>query len=47
VLARRRPSPQPHQGKKLFTTADLARQMHGKVWLAGRAHALVDEIPSA
>jgi len=35
------------RAKKLFTTADLARQMHGKVWLAGRAHALVDEIPSA
>jgi tRNA-splicing ligase RtcB len=33
--------------KKLFTTDDLARQMEGKVWLAGRADALVDEIPSA
>jgi tRNA-splicing ligase RtcB len=35
------------QAKKLFTTADLAVQMAGKVWLAGRADALVDEIPSA
>ena len=35
------------QAKKLFTTDDLARQMEGKVWLAGRAEALVDEIPSA
>jgi tRNA-splicing ligase RtcB len=35
------------QAKKLFTTADLARQMHGKVWLAQRAEALVDEIPAA
>ncbi len=35
------------QAKKLFTAADLAEQMHGKVWLAGRADALVDEIPSA
>jgi tRNA-splicing ligase RtcB len=35
------------QAKKLFTTADLAQQMQGKVWLAGRADALVDEIPSA
>ena len=35
------------QAKKLFTTADLARQMEGKVWLAKRAHALVDEIPAA
>jgi tRNA-splicing ligase RtcB len=35
------------QAKKLFTTADLARQMEGKVWLSGRASALVDEIPSA
>jgi RNA-splicing ligase RtcB len=35
------------QAKKLFTTADLAHQMEGKVWLAKRAKALVDEIPSA
>ena len=35
------------QAKKLFTAADLADQMAGKVWLSGRASALVDEIPSA
>ncbi len=35
------------QAKKLFTAADLAAQMAGKVWLADRADALVDEIPSA
>ena len=35
------------QAKKLFTKADLAEAMKGKVWLAGRADALVDEIPSA
>jgi tRNA-splicing ligase RtcB len=35
------------QAKKLFTTADLAEQMQGKVWLDKRADALVDEIPSA
>ncbi len=35
------------QAKKLFTTADLAEQMQGKVWLATRAAALVDEIPAA
>jgi tRNA-splicing ligase RtcB len=35
------------QAKKLFTTADLAEQMLGKVWLADRAEALVDEIPMA
>jgi tRNA-splicing ligase RtcB len=33
--------------KKLFTTDDLTDQMKGKVWLAGRADALLDEIPSA
>jgi RNA-splicing ligase RtcB len=33
--------------RKLFTTDDLARQMEGKVWLADRAQALLDEIPSA
>ena len=35
------------QAKKLFTKADLAEQMTGKVWQAGRAESLVDEIPSA
>jgi tRNA-splicing ligase RtcB len=35
------------KAKKLFTTDDLAAQMAGKVWLAGRASALLDEIPSA
>ncbi len=35
------------KARKLFTTADLAEQMQGKVWLAKRAAALVDEIPSA
>lgn len=35
------------QAKKLFTTADLAAQMAGKVWLSKRAEALVDEIPAA
>jgi tRNA-splicing ligase RtcB len=35
------------QAKKLFTEADLARQMEGKVWLSDRARALLDEIPSA
>ena len=35
------------QAKKLFSTADLAEQMQGKVWLSKRAAALVDEIPSA
>ena len=30
-----------------LTADDLARQMAGKVWLADRAEALVDEIPSA
>ena len=30
-----------------FTTADLAAQMAGKVWLSKRAEALVDEIPAA
>jgi tRNA-splicing ligase RtcB len=33
--------------KKLWTARDLATQMQGKVWLAHRAKALVDEIPSA
>ncbi len=35
------------QAKKLWTAKDLAAQMQGKVWLADRAKALVDEIPSA
>jgi tRNA-splicing ligase RtcB len=35
------------EAKKLFTSADLAAQMAGKVWLSKRAHALVDEIPAA
>jgi len=35
------------KAKKLFTTGDLAAQMAGKVWLAKRAEALVDEIPAA
>ena len=57
--SRARPSlntrPRPHEGrrhsrsqaKKLFSGEDLAAQMAGKVWLADRADALVDEIPSA
>src|SRR5918999_523860 len=43
--AGRRPS--RTQAEKLFTSADLAAQMEGKVWLAGRADKLVDEIPAA
>jgi tRNA-splicing ligase RtcB len=35
------------KAKKLYTTADLAEQMRGKVWLSKRADALVDEIPAA
>jgi tRNA-splicing ligase RtcB len=35
------------KAKQLFTTADLAEQMEGKVWLSSRANRLVDEIPSA
>jgi tRNA-splicing ligase RtcB len=35
------------KAKKLFTTADLAEQMSGKVWLSDRAASLVDEIPAA
>ena len=35
------------KAKKLFSAADLAEQMQGKVWLSDRAEALVDEIPSA
>jgi tRNA-splicing ligase RtcB len=35
------------KARKLFTSADLATAMTGKVWLAGRAEALLDEIPAA
>jgi tRNA-splicing ligase RtcB len=35
------------KAKKLFTAADLTRQMAGKVWLEGSAASLVDEIPTA
>jgi tRNA-splicing ligase RtcB len=35
------------KAKKLFNSDDLAEQMKGKVWLASRANALIDEIPSA
>ena len=35
------------KARKLFTTADLDRQMTGKVWLARRGVQLLDEIPSA
>jgi len=35
------------KAKKLYTAADLAEQMKGKVWLSQRAAALVDEIPAA
>jgi tRNA-splicing ligase RtcB (3'-phosphate/5'-hydroxy nucleic acid ligase) len=35
------------QAKKLFTTADLAESMAGKVWLSKRAASLLDEIPAA
>ena len=35
------------QAKRLFTPADLAAQMAGKVWLKSRAAALLDEIPAA
>jgi RNA-splicing ligase RtcB len=33
--------------RKQFTAADLTEQMRGKVWLKGKAKALVDEIPTA
>ena len=33
--------------KKLFTKADLTRAMAGRTWLASKADALLDEIPSA
>lgn len=35
------------KAKETFTTQDLAEQMQGKVWLAEKAQALLDEIPSA
>jgi tRNA-splicing ligase RtcB len=35
------------KARKLFTPADLAREMQGKTWLKSRAAALLDEIPSA
>jgi tRNA-splicing ligase RtcB len=35
------------KAKKLYTAADLAEQMQGKVWLSKRADKLVDEIPAA
>jgi RNA-splicing ligase RtcB len=35
------------KARKLFTSADLATAMAGKVWLADRAGALLDEIPAA
>ncbi len=35
------------RARKLFTDADLASAMTGKVWLADRASALLDEIPAA
>jgi tRNA-splicing ligase RtcB len=35
------------KARKLFSAADLAEQMSGRVWLAHRANALVDEIPTA
>ena len=35
------------KARKLYTSADLATAMAGKVWLAGRADSLVDEIPAA
>ena len=35
------------QARKLYSAADLTEQMKGKTWMAGRAAALVDEIPMA
>jgi tRNA-splicing ligase RtcB len=35
------------QAKKLFSAADLASQMQGKVWQTAEAARLVDEIPAA
>lgn len=34
------------KAKQLFTVDDLAEQMKGKTWLADKAEALLDEIPS-
>lgn len=36
-----------NEAKRRFQVADLARQMEGRTWLADRAGALIDEIPSA
>src|SRR5690606_32321722 len=33
--------------KRQYTAQDLAREMEGRTWLADRADALVDEIPSS
>ena len=44
--ARRRSPAQP-DSRQALQTDDLTDQMKGKVWLAGRADALLDEIPSA
>jgi RNA-splicing ligase RtcB len=35
------------KARKLYTSNDLAAAMAGKVWLAKRANALLDEIPAA
>ncbi len=35
------------EAKRRFTERDLTEQMAGKVWLEGKASALLDEIPSA
>lgn len=35
------------QAKKRFTEADLRAQMGDRTWLADKAGALIDEIPSA
>jgi tRNA-splicing ligase RtcB len=35
------------QAKKRFTPGQLASAMEGKTWLAGRARALLDEIPGS
>ena len=35
------------RARKLFSSADLTTAMSGKVWLAKRADALLDEIPAA
>lgn len=33
--------------KRQYTVADLKRQMGDRAWLEGRAHSLIDEIPSS